>query len=227
MFAFDLDGTLVPNNMLKINSILTEMHLPEADPEVIRTHWGEPYYELISKIMESIGHPESVELFMEEEKKHKNTLKIGCELLMLLGIAKNNGHYLSLVTNRTRESTLSFSREIGLDLNVFHLIITSDCGYQKPDGRMFREVFYLTTQQACSSGLFFGDTIKYDLLGCRNANKLYLGELNFVAVESGVDSASDFLKYGVTDIVEGVNDLPRRLCELLGVDITARHYTPV
>jgi len=218
MFLFDWDGTLIQNALFKINEILKKIDLPEADPEVIRVNWGKPFYELILIILTSIGAPDALEAFMKEKKKYKLNFQINVDIMMTLWKLKNMGHCLSLVTNRTRESLFYLFHVIGFDYSVFHIVETSDCGYKKPDGRIFLRSIDFAKANQCTSLVYFGDTVDYDWRAVQDFNdNLAAGIImDFVGVISDTSNANEFEKSGAHNFIHGIHNLPQKLNEIAG-----------
>ena len=74
---------------------------------------------------------------------------------------------LHIITNGFSD-TQQIKMEASQLTPYFHCIVTSDCGYHKPDGRMFE----LALKQACckpEEALMIGDSLEADIAGARDA----------------------------------------------------------
>lgn len=206
VFVLDYDGTLINNtkaHFQKMNLALSSMGLKPVDEVFLQKVWGDRFVNIVKLLLEeSTGETPSASLihdFIYHEKQvPQEEARIDEELLEALKSVKADGHYLTILTNRTRDSLLEETKKIWEKLGIFDLIQTSDQSqFHKPDGKVFRGVFSFAKVKEVDKIMYFGDTV-YDWAAAETAEE----KVTFVGVVSGATKVSEFYKLGVSEVLD-------------------------
>ncbi len=160
--AFDLDGTLidsVPHIHHGVCTALEEMALPVLDRETVQGFVGRGLPILLQQVLDHIGAPQShhAELTRRTMFHYVNTpsdpASVYPQVLQALTALRDQGHRLTLCTNKPHEATLSALCDTGLS-GFFDVVIGGDSlPTRKPNPNML-----FAALDGAARALYVGDS---------------------------------------------------------------------
>ncbi|MDD5626407.1 MAG: HAD-IA family hydrolase [Patescibacteria group bacterium] len=120
----------------------------------------------------------------------------------VISYLKREEYLLGIVTVRSSKILRWHARRLGLDLNVFDIIITRDDDFKKPDPRVFDPILQQWPIKP-SEILLIGDSYKSDFMAGKAAG------VGVLMITSSYMKREDFLKLGVKseEIIDSLADL--------------------
>lgn len=204
---FDVDGVLLDSNKM-----LAEIHTKAAKLLGIRIPkdyeysvlWGRPFKDLVKRVWPDVD----VELMGKTCRKVIDNEKIVFppmkNAIKTLKKLKNMGFKLSIVTGRSRGTTIEFLVKAGFDVKFFDAIVTcDDTKNHKPHPDPILHVCKLLKVKP-NEVIYVGDSL-VDFEASRKAN------VRFVGVLSGDLREEELRKNGVENVISSVSELPKFL----------------
>jgi len=231
LLVFDLDGVIVNNTLKgfeKINKILAELNLPPVSEEFLRKNWGKKWDDMATFICNRQGATEEQLVYFKKRDKEINQGGIfDRRLLNALIALPEFGFLTAVITSRERMDLVKYSREIGLNLNIFHYVQTTDDYHIcKPNGDVFEPLLqwaYNLGTLTAKNIAYFGDTIQYDYQAVKDANHRRGHPIKFIGICSGINTYEEFLAAGLKEkeIITSPDALSFYLNRLIQVKVEA------
>ena len=132
VLVFDMDGTLIDSDdvIMETWHELFRLYKPKdyfLDDKIVRTFSGPPLDKTLKKVFPELDQKFILKEYSERTRKYYDTcLKPFPNVEETLLKFKKDGYKLAILTSKNREMTLYSLKNVGLDQNIFDLIIGAD-----------------------------------------------------------------------------------------------------
>lgn len=200
---FDFDGTIFNSNRVIVDSwqaVFRHYTGHEGDEKEIYHTFGETIRYTVQKFFPEADVDEAVKIYRAYQDAHYEGL-VGLfdGTREMMDKMREGGHTLSVVTSRTKSTTLHYLAELGIQEYFDVLVTCDDTDRHKPDPEPLRMALRALSAEP-EEAIMLGDT-KFDIGCCNNA---------------GVDSI----------LVGWSHDIDEQELEALGYRPTYRVKTP-
>jgi len=166
---FDFDGTLINTNEIVIESWqATYVHYRgrREDPKKIYESFGEPLVVSMEREFPDVDTDEAIRIYRNYQETHfAGALSLFPGIMELITKLRAEGHTTSIVTSRTRMTTVEYLALFDLDDKFDVMVSCDDTDAHKPDA----EPLLIALDRLGAAGedaIMIGDS-KYDI-GCAN-----------------------------------------------------------
>ena len=134
---FDFDGTLINTNDVIIEAWqYTYRHYGQEEKPIehITKCFGEPLLATMAREFPDIDPQESAQVYRDRQvAKAEELVSLFDDIPELLASLRKEGYKIGIVTSRTRESTLGYLRQFGIEDCFDGIVTCDDTDKHKPD----------------------------------------------------------------------------------------------